>query len=95
MSALKRAARQTSSARPARLGERTYDLIAYADVSDVRPDGSHDTRHLVTKHRRQRDEIVRGKQQVSVTKPGRPYVDEHFASDWRGDMDIFDIKPAA
>jgi hypothetical protein len=70
-------------------------VIAHPDLSDVRTHGSHDARHLVAEHRRQRDEIVRGKQQVGVTKPGRPYVDEHFSPDRRGDKDVFDIKPAA
>ena len=95
ISALKRAARQTSSARPARLGEGTHDVVAHPDLADVRTDGSHDARHLVPKHRRQRDEIVRGKQQVGVTQPGCPYVDEHFAADRGGDLDIFDGKSAA
>jgi len=49
----------------------------------------------VTEHCWQWDEILSGKQQVGVTEPGRPDVDEHFASDRRRDIDLFNIKPDA
>jgi hypothetical protein len=48
------------------LGERTNHVIADADLPDIWADCSHDTRHLVTEHRRQRDEIVGGEQQVGM-----------------------------
>jgi len=50
MSALEGAAGQTSTARPARLRERAYDVISETDLGDVGTDGGHDPRDLVTKH---------------------------------------------
>jgi hypothetical protein len=48
----------------------------------------------VTEHGRHRDEIVRGKQQVSVTKPGRLYVYENLTPDRRGDVHILEVESA-
>src|SRR6202035_2400779 len=62
VSALERPSSHASDARTARLGERTNHVIADADVPDIWADCSHDTRHLVTEHRRQWDEIVGGEQ---------------------------------
>ncbi|HWW87422.1 MAG TPA: hypothetical protein VNZ26_27680, partial [Vicinamibacterales bacterium] len=75
VSALKGAPGQTSSTRPASLRERAYDVISDTDLRDVGSGCGYDPRDLVTEHGRHRDEIVRGKQQVGVTKPGRLYVD--------------------
>jgi hypothetical protein len=68
MSALERAASEASSARAARLGERTDDVIADANLGNVRTHSSHDPRHLVTEHRRRRNEVgVGGEQEVGMT----------------------------
>jgi hypothetical protein len=48
MSALEGPARQTSSAGPARLRERAYDVISEADLRDVGADRGHDPRDFVT-----------------------------------------------
>ena len=54
---------------------------------------SHDPCNLVTQHRWCRHDIVRSKQQDGVTKAGGLHVDENFASNRRGDLDVFEIKP--
>jgi hypothetical protein len=78
---------------PARLRERTYDVISDADLRDVGSDCGHDTRSFVTKHRRCRNKIVSGEEQVGVTQPGCLHVDENFAPNRRGDVDVFEIEP--
>jgi hypothetical protein len=93
MFALEGPARQTSSACSARLRERTYDVISDADLRDVGSDCGHDTRDFVTKHRRCRNKVVSGEEQVGVTQPGRSHVDENFAPNRRGDVDIFEVEP--
>jgi hypothetical protein len=60
MSALEGLAGQTSSARPARLRERAYDVIFNADLRNVGADSSHKSRDFVTKHGRCRKKIVNG-----------------------------------
>src|SRR5260370_7156850 len=93
MLALEGPAGQTSSAGRARLRERTYDAISDADLRDVGSDCGHDTSDLVTKHRRCRNKIVSGEEQVGVTQPGRLHVDENFAPNRRGDVDVFEVEP--
>src|SRR5437660_1705945 len=61
--ALERAARQTPSARSARLRQRTYNVISDMELRYIRTHGSHDPSNLVSKHRRGRDYIVSCKQQ--------------------------------
>jgi hypothetical protein len=68
MFALERAPRETSSARPARLGESSHDVIADVHVQDIRSDRSHDSRDLVAQYRRCRHNVVRGEQDVRVTE---------------------------
>ncbi len=79
MLALEGAARQTSSAPAARLRERPDDVISDTELRDVGTDCSHDSRDLVAEHRRRRNDVVRGEEQVGVTQPGRLHVDENFA----------------
>src|SRR4029077_11227669 len=78
MSALEGAAGETSSARPARLRERTHDVIADTQLRDVGADCRHDPCDLVTKYRRRWNEIMSSEQQVGVTQPRRSHVDEDF-----------------
>ncbi len=91
--ALEGAAGKTSRAGPARLRERTYDMISDADLSDVGSDCGHDARNFVTKHRWGGDEIVSGEEQVGVTQPGRLHVHENFAPDRRSDVNVLEVEP--
>jgi hypothetical protein len=47
----------------------------------------------MTKHRRGRNNIVSGEEQVSVTQTGRLHVDENFAPNGRGDIYVLEIEP--
>jgi hypothetical protein len=38
---------------------------------------------------------MRGEEQVRMTQARRLNVDKHFATGWRGDIDLVEIKPAA
>jgi hypothetical protein len=68
-------------------------VISDADLRYVGADCRHDPSDLVTKHRRRRNEIVGGKEQVSVTQPRRSYVYENFVPNGRGDVHILDVEP--
>ena len=95
MLALEGAAGEASRARSARLRERSYDVISDADLRDIGTYFGNDPGDLVTKYRRGWNDIVRGEEQVGVTQPGRLHVDENFATSWRGDLHVFEIKPTA
>jgi hypothetical protein len=69
-------------------------MITDTDLRYVGTDCKHDPGDLVTKHRRRRNEIMSCKEQVSVTQPGRLYVDENFAPNGRGDIHILDLETA-
>ena len=94
MLALEGAAGQTSGARPARLRERAYDVISDSDLRDIGTYFGNDPGDLVTKHRRGRNNIVSGEEQVGVTQPGRSHVDENFVPNRRGDVHILEVEPA-
>jgi len=68
-------------------------VISDSDLRYVGADCRHDSGDLVTKHRRCRNEIVSGKEQVSVTQPGRLYVYENFVPNRRGDVHILEVEP--
>ena len=70
-------------------------MITNTELRDVGTDLSDDSRHLVAEHRRRRNDVVRGEQQVGVTEPGRLHVDQNFAADRRSDVDVFKIKSVA
>ena len=70
-------------------------MISDADLRYVGADCRHDPSDLVTKHRRRRNKIVGGKEQVSVTQPRRSYVYENFVPNGRGDVHILDVEPAS
>ena len=93
MSALEGPARQTSSARPARLRERTYDVISDTDLRNAGTDCGYDPRDLMAEHRGCRNEIVSSEQQVGVTQPGRLHVNENLASYRSGDVDVLEVEP--
>ena len=69
-------------------------MISDTELRDVRTYFSHYPRNLVTKHRRHWNDIVSSEQQVGVTQPRGLHVDEDFASDRRGDVDVLEIEPA-
>ena len=73
--------------------ERTHDVISDTDLRYVGADCGNDPGDLVAKHGRRRNEIVSGKEQVSVTQPGRLYVDENFVANGRGDVYILEVEP--
>ena len=54
-------------------------MISDTELRDVGADCSDDPGDLVAEHRRRRNEIVRGEQQVGVTEPGGLHVDQNFA----------------
>jgi hypothetical protein len=69
-------------------------VISDTELRDVRTHCSHDSRNLVTKHRRRWNDIVSSKKQVGVTQPGGLHLDENFAPNWRGDVHILEVEPA-
>ena len=70
-------------------------MISNTELSDVGADLSDDSRNLVAEHRRHRNDVVRGEQQVGVTEPGRLHVDQNFAPNRCGDVDVFEIESAS
>jgi hypothetical protein len=93
MLALKRTAGETSRARSTRLHERPYDVIPDADLRDVGADLGNHPCYFVTEHRRDRENIVSGHEQVGVTQPGRLHVDENLAPNRRGDIYNLEVEP--
>jgi hypothetical protein len=69
-------------------------VISDTELRDVRPHCSHYPRNLVTKHRRRRNNIVSGEQQVGMAQPGRSHLDENFAPNRGGDVNVLEIEPA-
>ena len=92
MLALEGAAGETSRARSARLRERSYDVISDADLRDIGTYFGNDPGDLVTKHRRGWNDIVCGKEQVGVTQPGCSHLDEDFAPDRRGNVQVLEFE---
>jgi hypothetical protein len=68
-------------------------VISDADLRYVGADCRHDPGDLVTEHRRRRNKIVSGKEQVSVTQPGGLYVDENLVPNGCGDVHILEVEP--
>ena len=68
-------------------------MIPDADLPHLGADCRHDPGDLVTKHRRRRNEIVSGEEQISVTQPGRLYVYENFAPNGHRNADVLEVKP--
>jgi len=68
-------------------------VISDTELRDVRADISHDPYNLVAQYSWQRNDIVRGKQEVGMTKARGLHIDKNFATDWRGDLHVFEIKP--
>jgi hypothetical protein len=62
------------------------------ELRDVWTHRSHDPGNLMTKHRRRRDDIVSSKQQVGVAQARRLHIDEHFAPQRRGDLNVLEIE---
>ena len=81
-----------SRARSARLHKRAHDMIADAELRDIRADLGDDSRDLVAEYRRKRSDIVRGKQKIGVTQPGRAHVDENFAPNGRRYVHILKVE---
>jgi hypothetical protein len=69
-------------------------VISDADLRHVGADCRHDPGDLVTKHRWCWNEIVSGKEQVSVTQPGRLYIYENFVANGHREVHILKVKPA-
>ena len=68
-------------------------MISDTELGHVRSHCSHYPRYLVTKHCWRWNDIVSSEKQVGVTQPRSLHVDENFASDRRGDVHVFKIKP--
>ena len=69
-------------------------MIPDTELRGVGTDCEHVPCDLVTQHRRRRNEIVSGEQQVGVTQPRRSHVDQNFAPNRRGDIHVLEIEPA-
>jgi hypothetical protein len=93
MLALEGAAGETSRARTARLRERSYDVISDVDLHDIGTYFGNDPGDLVTKHRWDWNDMVRGEEHVGVTQPGRLHVDENFVPNRRGDVYNLEVEP--
>jgi hypothetical protein len=70
-------------------------VISDTELRDIRTHCSHDSRNLMTKHRRRWNDIVSSKKQVGVTQPGGLHVDQDFASHRRGYIHILEVEPTA
>jgi hypothetical protein len=75
------------------LSERTHDVIPDTDLRYLRADCRHNPGDLMTEHRRRRNEIVSGEEQICMTQPGSLYVYENFAPNGLSDLHILKIKP--
>jgi hypothetical protein len=67
-------------------------MIADAELCNIRADLGDDTADLVAKYRGQRSDIVRGKQKIGMTQPGRPHLDENFTPNGRSHINILKIE---
>jgi hypothetical protein len=79
-------------ARPTRLYQRANDMIAGAELRDIRADLDDDTGDLMAKYRGERSDIVRGKQKIGVTEPRRLDVDGNFTPNGRSDINILQFE---
>jgi hypothetical protein len=68
-------------------------VISNADLRNVGADSRHNSCDFVTKHRRCRNKIVSGEEQVGVTQPRRLHVDANFAPNRSGDGDVLEVEP--
>ena len=68
-------------------------MIADTELGDIWADFRHDPRDLVAKHGGCREYRVGGEEHVSVAQPGGPYVDQNFAPNRRGDVDVLEVEP--
>jgi hypothetical protein len=46
----------------------------------------------MAKYRGQRSDIVRGKQKIGMTQPGRPHLDENFTPNGRSHINILKVE---
>jgi hypothetical protein len=70
-------------------------MLANTELGDITSDFGNDPRHLVAEYSRGWENVVRCEQDVSMAEPGCLYIDQHLASYWSGDVDVFDkIEPA-
>jgi hypothetical protein len=63
------------------------------ELRDIRADISDDPRDLVAQYGWQWNDIVSSKQEVGMTQARGLHVDKNFATCWRGDLHLFEIKP--
>ena len=54
-------------------------MIADAKLCDIRASLSDDPRDLMAEYCWKRNDIVRSKQKIGVTKPGRSHLNKNFA----------------
>jgi hypothetical protein len=66
-----------SRARSTRLHKRAHDMIADAELCDIRANLGDDPRDLMAEYCR--NDIVRGEQKIGVTQPGCLHLNENFA----------------
>jgi hypothetical protein len=79
-------------ARPTRLYQRANDMIAAAELCDIRADLGDDTGDLMAKYRGERSDIVRRKQKIGVTQPGCLHIDENFTPNGRSHINVLKVE---
>ena len=67
-------------------------MIADAELCDIRANLGDDTRDLVAKYSRERSDIVRRKQKIGVTQPGRLDLDVNFTPNGRSHINILKVE---
>jgi hypothetical protein len=70
-------------------------VVSDPQLRDLGAHGSHDSGDLVTKDRRRGNEVMRGEQEIGVTKPRRSHLNEDLAAHGSGDVDVVEVEPAA
>jgi hypothetical protein len=67
-------------------------MIADAELCGIGANLGDDTRDLVAKYSRERSDIVRRKQKIGVTQPGRLDLDENFTPHGRSHINILQVE---
>jgi hypothetical protein len=68
-------------------------VISDTELRDIWADLSDDPCDFVAQYGWQRNDIVSGKQEVGMAQARGLHIDKNFATDWRGDLHVFEIKP--
>jgi hypothetical protein len=67
-------------------------MIGDAELCDIWADLGDDARDLMAKYGGERSDIVRRKQKIGVTQPGRLHVDENFTPNGRSHVNVLKVE---